>query len=141
MRRLHPVFNVVKLTPAPANLITGSQPNLPPPPELVEGEEEYLVEEILDSKKHNTWEYATDVHVPKCLAEFYLLPKAPGSTTPNPSRNFLFHFFPVSTHLLRVEAVLKGGVVVRGLPSHLPKPFPTSCCRSLLLLLPRALPE
>jgi hypothetical protein len=88
MCRLHPVFNVVKLTPAPANLIEGRLPKLPPPPELVEGEEEYLVKEILDSKmfrgqlcflikwegygvEHNTWEYASDVHAPKCLAEFY----------------------------------------------------------------------
>jgi hypothetical protein len=88
MRRLHPVFNVVKLTPAPADLIVGRHPKLPPPPELVEGEEEYLVEEILDSKmfrgqlrflikwegygvEHNTWEYATDVHAPKRLAEYY----------------------------------------------------------------------
>jgi hypothetical protein len=88
MRRLHPVFNVVKLTPAPIDLIVGRRPNLPPPPELIKGEEEYLVEEILDSKmfrgrlcflikwegygvEHNTWEYATDVHAPKCLAEFY----------------------------------------------------------------------
>jgi hypothetical protein len=85
---LHPVFNIVKLTPAPDDPIEGRQPKLPPPPELVEGEEEYLVEEILDSKmfrsrlrflikwegyrvEHNTWEYATDVHAPKCLAEFY----------------------------------------------------------------------
>jgi hypothetical protein len=85
MRRLHPVFNVVKLTPSPDDPIEGRQPKLPPPPELVEGEEEYLVEEILDSKmfcgqlrflikwegygvEHN---YATDVHAPKCLAEFY----------------------------------------------------------------------
>jgi hypothetical protein len=88
MRRLHPVFNVVKLTPAPADPIEGRQPKLPPPPELVDGEEEYLVEEILNSKmfcgqlrflikwegyrvEHNTWEYASDVHAPKCLAEFY----------------------------------------------------------------------
>jgi hypothetical protein len=47
MRRLHPVFNVVKLTPAPVDPIEGRQPKLPPPPELVEEEEEYLVEEIL----------------------------------------------------------------------------------------------
>ena len=88
MRRLHPVFNVVKLTPAPTDPIVGRRPKLPPPPELIEGEDEYLVEEILDSKmfrgrlrflikwegygvEHNTWEYATDVHAPKCLAEFY----------------------------------------------------------------------
>jgi len=50
MRRLHPVFNVVKLTPSPADPIVGRHPAIPPPLEVVEGEEEYLVEKILDSK-------------------------------------------------------------------------------------------
>jgi hypothetical protein len=60
---------------------------------------------------------------------------------PNLSRNFLFHPFPVSTHLLRVEAVLKGGVVVRGLPLRLPKSLPANRCRSFALPLLRAFPE
>ena len=34
----------------PADPIVGRHPTLPPPPELVEGEEEYLVKKILDSK-------------------------------------------------------------------------------------------
>jgi hypothetical protein len=34
----------------PANLIVSRHPVLPPPPEVIEGKEEYLVEEILDSK-------------------------------------------------------------------------------------------
>ena len=82
MRRLHPVFNVVKLTPSPANPIVGRHPAIAPPPEVVEGEEEYLVEKILDSKmfrgqlkfkikwegygpEHDSWEYATEVHAPE----------------------------------------------------------------------------
>jgi len=85
---LHPVFNVVKLTPAPADPIPGCHPKPPPPPELVDGEEEYEVEEILDSKmfrgrlrflikwkgyskEHDSWEYATEVHAPKLVADFY----------------------------------------------------------------------
>ena len=88
MRRLHPVFNVVKLTPSPADPIVGRHPTLPPPPEVIDGEEEYLVEEILDSKmfrgrlrfkikwegygpEHDSWEYATEVHAPDRIAEFY----------------------------------------------------------------------
>ena len=80
MCHLHPVFNIVKLTPAPHDLIAVRHLKPPPPPELIEGEEEYLVEEILDSKmfckrlrflikwerysmEHNTWEYAVDIHV------------------------------------------------------------------------------
>ena len=53
MGRLHPVFNVVKLTPAPANPILGCQTNPPPLPEIIEGKEEWIVEEILDSKMMN----------------------------------------------------------------------------------------
>jgi len=49
MCRLHLVFNVVKLTPAPLDLSAGHHPKPPPPPELIEREEGYLVEEILDS--------------------------------------------------------------------------------------------
>jgi len=50
MRQLHPVFNVVKLTPAPPDPIVGRHQTPPPPPELIDGEEEYVVEEILDSR-------------------------------------------------------------------------------------------
>jgi len=50
MRRLHPVFNVVKLSPAPDDPIIGRRQNPPPPPELVDGEEKYIVEEILNSR-------------------------------------------------------------------------------------------
>jgi len=50
MRCLHPVFNVVKLSPAPDDQIVGRCWNPPPPPELVDGEEEYIVEEIMNSR-------------------------------------------------------------------------------------------
>ena len=53
MSRLHLVFNVVKLTPALPDPIPGRRALPPPPPELVEGEEEWIVEEILDSKIMN----------------------------------------------------------------------------------------
>jgi len=50
MKRLHPVFNVVKLTLAPDDPIPSRRRTPPPPPELVEGEEEYIVEEVLNSR-------------------------------------------------------------------------------------------
>ena len=53
MSRLHPVFNVVKLTLAPEDPIHGQHPLPPPLPEIVDGEEEWVVEEILDSKVIN----------------------------------------------------------------------------------------
>jgi hypothetical protein len=49
MSRLHPVFHVVKLLPALQDPIPGRQPTAVPEPELIDGEEHYEVEEILDS--------------------------------------------------------------------------------------------
>ena len=90
MRQLHPVFNVVKLTLASGEPIPGRPQTPPPPPEFVEGEEEYIVDEVLNSRlfcqkiqylvkwegygvKHNTWEYSD--HLNNALdkvAEFYM---------------------------------------------------------------------
>jgi len=52
MKQLHPVFNVVKLTPAPDNLITGRTTEDHPLPIVIDGEVEWEVEEILDSRWH-----------------------------------------------------------------------------------------
>ena len=95
MSCIHLVFNIVKLTLAPTDLIVGRHPPPQPPPILVDGEEEFEVEEILDSKmfrgklrykikwegygpEHNTWEYAADIHSPKLVTEFHRKnPRAP----------------------------------------------------------------
>jgi hypothetical protein len=50
MSRLHPVFPVVKLMPAPADPILGQRSDPPPDPVLVDGEEHYEVEAILNSR-------------------------------------------------------------------------------------------
>jgi hypothetical protein len=50
MQHLYPVFNVVKLMTAWADPIPSRHSISPPPPEVIKGEEEYLVKEILDSK-------------------------------------------------------------------------------------------
>ena len=49
MSHLHPIFNVTKLLPTPSNPIPGRKTSPPPPPELVDREEHYVVEQILDS--------------------------------------------------------------------------------------------
>ena len=50
MRQLHPVFNVVKLSAALEDLILGRKPQAPLLPIIVvDGEEEWEVEEILNS--------------------------------------------------------------------------------------------
>jgi hypothetical protein len=77
--RLHPVFPVIKLSPAPPDPILGRRPAPPPPTTLVDGEEEYEVEAILDSRmrynrleyllkfkgydeSHNQWEVHSQLH-------------------------------------------------------------------------------
>jgi len=49
MRHLHLVFNVIKLIPSPADLIASQHPILLPLLEVIEGKEEYLEEEVLDT--------------------------------------------------------------------------------------------
>ena len=49
MSHLHPVFNVIKLLPTLSNPIPGWKASPPPLPELVDREEHYVVEWILDS--------------------------------------------------------------------------------------------
>jgi hypothetical protein len=125
MRRLHPVFNVVKLTSAPADPIAGRRTTLPPPPEVVEGEEEYLVAEILDSKmfrgrlkfkikwegygpEHDSWEYASEVHAPERVADFYQRHPA----APRQIRAIAFSQIPfrqVSPVYFEAKQPLKGG--------------------------------
>ena len=88
MKRIHPIFNVVKLTLAPEDPIAGRRAPPQPLPEIVNGEEEWVVEEILDSKvinqklhylvkwkdfgvEHNSWEPWDNVHAPELVSEFY----------------------------------------------------------------------
>jgi hypothetical protein len=49
---LHPVFPIVKLSPAYPDPILGRRPALTPPPTLIDGEKEYEVKTILDSQMH-----------------------------------------------------------------------------------------
>jgi transposase InsO family protein len=57
-RRLHPVFPVVKLSIAHPDPIPGRRPAPPPPTTLINGEDEYEVEAVLDSRMcYNRLEY------------------------------------------------------------------------------------
>ena len=88
LKRLHPVFHVVKLTPAPADPFPGRRPPPAPPPVLVDDVEEYHVEKVLNSRmfrrrlqflvqwegwgyEYNEWVNEEDVHAPEKVAEFY----------------------------------------------------------------------
>ena len=83
---VHPVFHVNLLDPVATDFLKGHRQE-PPPPILIDGEEEWLVEEILDSQKirgslnylvkwigsdNPTWQPAADItHSPELLQEFY----------------------------------------------------------------------
>jgi RNase H-like domain found in reverse transcriptase/Reverse transcriptase (RNA-dependent DNA polymerase)/Integrase zinc binding domain/Chromo (CHRromatin Organisation MOdifier) domain len=129
MSRLHPVFNVVKLTLAPEDPVPGRRLRPPPLPEIVNGEEEFIVEEILDSRvinrklrylvkwegygiEHNSWEPADDVHAPERVADFHR--KHPGA--PRHIRFADFDTIPFRTISTAAPGrhSLEGGVDVRG---------------------------
>jgi len=88
MRQLHPVFNVIKLSAALEDLILGRKPQVLPPPIIINREEEWKVEEILNSrwhwrrfqflvkwkgfsKEHNSWEVASNVKALDLVMEYY----------------------------------------------------------------------
>jgi hypothetical protein len=88
LHRLHPVFPIVKLTLAEPDPIPGRIPAPPPPPVLVDGEDEYVVEEILNSRfhrrrleyfvkwkgydvGHNMWVPHYNIHAPNLVADFH----------------------------------------------------------------------
>ena len=88
MSWLHPVFNVVKLTPAPLDPIEGRCPHPPPLPEMIDEEEEWVVKEILDSRmmnrklhylvkwqgfgvEYNSWGPWDNFHALERVADFY----------------------------------------------------------------------
>jgi len=52
MKQLHPVFNIVKLTPAPEDTITGQRMEDHPSPIVIDGEVKWEIKEILDSHWH-----------------------------------------------------------------------------------------
>ena len=88
MKQLHLVFNVVKLTSAPDDLITGQKTEDHPLPIVINREVEWEVEEILDScwhwrrfqylikwkgydHEHNSWKSASKVFTPELTVEFH----------------------------------------------------------------------
>jgi hypothetical protein len=102
LSRLHPVFNVVKLMPAPIDPIPGRPTPNQPPPTLVDddGGEHYEVEEILDSRlmrgklhflvkwkgygyEENKWVREEELEAPDLLQDFYK--KNPGAPRRIPS--------------------------------------------------------
>ena len=122
MSHLHPVFNVVKLVPALEDPIPGQRSDPPPPLEIVDGEEHYVVEKILDSRlihnklhylvqwegygyKENAWVVEEDVAVPRKVRDFYALhPEAPWKIQ-------ALAFESLVSHASRTQHPRKGGDV------------------------------
>jgi len=127
MKQLHPVFNMVKLTPAPDDPITGRKTEDHLPPIVIDGEAEWEVEEILDSRwhqrrfqylikwkrygcEHNSWESASEVSTPELTVEFHRKhPRAPRHIR-HMEFNNIFH----SKSIAPRHSNLEGGVNVRG---------------------------
>jgi len=127
IKQLHLVFNVVKLTLAPEDPITGRRAEDHPLPIVINGEAEWEVEEILDSHwhwrrfqylikwkgyghEHNSWESASEVSAPELTAEFYR--KYLGALRHIRCTEFDNIFYPESIAPRRSN--LKEGVNVRG---------------------------
>ena len=156
MRCLHPVFNVVKLTPAPDDPIIGRHQNPPPPPELIDGEEEYIVEKVLNSRlfrrklqylvkwegygvEGNTWEYSENLnHALEKVTEFHT--RNPGA--PRCIRTLAFGsipFHPISLSQVSSCCLSRGGVIVRGTPLRQTTSAPLPLLLPLRLWLPLSL--
>jgi len=151
MSRLHPIFNVVKLSLAPLDPIPGRRISPPPLPEIVDGKEEWVVEEILDSRmvnrklcylvkwegfsvEHNSWEPWDNVHVPELVADFYR--RHPGA-----ARYICMVDFPsIPFCSVLGRHCLEGGVDVRDAPR--PPMFPPIfLCHLCIFLLIVASPR
>ena len=134
MKQIHPVFNVVKLTPALDDPIPGRRMPPPPPPEIIDREEEWVVEDILDSKiinrklqylvkwkdfgvEHNSWEPRENVHTPDIIADFYR--KHPGAARHIWSAEF--SSLPFQPTIMPRRHDSEGGMDVRG--HHSPSPI------------------
>jgi len=126
IKQLHPVFNVVKLTPALDDPITGHKTEDHPLPIVVDREAEWEVEEILDSRwhwsrfqylikwkgygcEHNSWESTSEVSAPELIVEFHH--KHPGA--PRHVRHIEFDNIFHSKFIAPRHSNLEGGVNVR----------------------------
>ncbi|TFY65131.1 hypothetical protein EVG20_g5705, partial [Dentipellis fragilis] len=104
--KIHPVFHASLLTPYRQTEAHGPT-KAPPPPDLIEGEDYYEVEEVLDSKLYrgriqylvrwkgytsseDTWEYATSLadSAQEAIDEFHEAhPEAINPTSPPTTKN------------------------------------------------------
>jgi len=139
IRQLHPVFNVIKLSTTPEDPILGRKPQAPLPPIVIDREEEWEVEEILNSrwhqrwfqflvkwkgfsKEHNSWEVASDVKALDLIAEYYRKHPAAPRHIHQTDFNAIFNPGTITSR----HSNLGGGVNVRGPLTHDPRALPVA---------------
>ena len=112
-KKIHPVFNEALLTPYKPPVYPQQQLPQPAPPVIVEGDEEYKVDEILDSQMRNsklqylvrwkdypacvdwTWEPESNImHVPEAIKDFHTRHPLAPRRLPFDTRTILFHRIP-----------------------------------------------
>jgi len=146
MRQLHPVFNVVKLSTTPEDPILGRKPQALPPPIVIDREEEWEVEEILNSRwhrrrfqflvkwkgfsrEHNSWEVASDVKALDLVVEYYQ--KHPATLRHIRQTDFDAIFNPRTIASRRSN--LGGGVNIRRPLTHDPGAPPIASQRNFIM--------
>ena len=133
------MFNIVKLSTALEDPILGRKPQALPPPIIVDREEEWEVEEILNSRwhrrrfqflvkwkgfsrEHNSWEVASNVKAPDLVIEYYW--KYPATPRHIHQTDFDVIFNPGT--IASRHSNLGGGVNVRGPLIHDPRAPPVA---------------
>jgi len=125
------VFNVIKLSATPEDLIPGRKPQAPPPPIVVDRELEWKVEEILNSRwhqrrfqflikwkgfnrEHNSWKVTSNIKAPDLVMEYYRKHLVVPSHICQTDFNALFKSRTIASRCSNLE----GGVNVRGPLTH-----------------------
>ena len=112
-KKIHPVFNEALLTPYKPPTYPQQQQPQPAPPVIVEGDEEYEVDEILDSRMRNsklqylvcwkdyparvdwTWEPESNItHAPEAIKDFHTKNPSAPRRLPLNTQTILFHRIP-----------------------------------------------
>ena len=134
MRQLHLVFNVVKLSTVPEDLILGRKPQALLLPIVVDGEEKWEVEEILNSRwyrrrfqflvkwkgfsrEHNSWEVASDIKALDLIVEYYWKHPAAPRHIHQTDFNAIFNSGTITSRCSN----LGGGVNIRESLTHNPR--------------------
>ena len=138
--KIHNVFHTTLLTPYKETPLNGKQ-NQEPAPELIEGQPEWEVEQILHvrrywyqvqylvrwkgfSEAHDSWEPATNIHADELIQQFYKrYPKAIWNVTtqtPTTIRCITMSSLPLAEHIENAPSPLSLAERLAESPSYIP---------------------